>query len=73
MTDSPELQQIRDDLQSLKLLYKRIAEDRIGSEKATAEDVRSVEVPDETVSKAEFLRLLDETPVKKRGKSPVRC
>ncbi|MDP2900224.1 MAG: hypothetical protein Q8O47_04580 [Candidatus Bathyarchaeota archaeon] len=71
MTDSSELQQIRDELFSLKLLYKRVAEDHIPSEKATVEDIESIESPDETVSKEEFLRLLDETPVKGR-KSSVR-
>jgi hypothetical protein len=72
MTNSSELQQIRDELQSLKLLYKRMAEDRIGCERASVEDIESIEVPDETLSKDEFLRFLEETPVKK-GRSPVRC
>ena len=58
MTESSEIQRIRDELQSLKLLYKRLAEDRIGCERASVEDVESIEVPDETLSKDEFLRVL---------------
>jgi hypothetical protein len=72
MTDSSELQQIRDELLSLKLLYKRVAEDHIPGEKATAEDIESIESPDETVSKEEFLRLLDDALVNGRKSSVHR-
>ena len=71
MTVDSELQQIREELYTLKVLYKRMADERIGSEKATPEEIESVEAADETVSKEEFFKLLDETPVKRR-RPPVR-
>ena len=71
MTESSEIQQLREDVQELRLLYRRLAEMIIPEEKATPEDIESVETPDEIVTKEEFLLALEEAPVKKSRKSSV--
>jgi hypothetical protein len=75
MTDSSELQQIREELQELRFLYRRLAEALIPEEQATPEDLESINALDGTMSNDEFLRALEETPVKKRKKPSVsgRC
>jgi archaellum component FlaC len=71
MTESSEIQQLREDIQELRLLYGWLAEMIIPEEKATPEDIESVETPDEIVTKEEFLLALEEAPVKKSRKSSV--
>jgi len=53
------------------VVHRRLSEMIIPEEKATPEDIESVETPDEIVTKEEFLLALEEAPVKKRRKSSV--
>jgi hypothetical protein len=75
MTDSSEIQQLREEIQELRFLYLKLAKTLIPEEQATPEDLESINAPDGTMSKDEFLRALEETPVKKRKKPSVlgRC
>ena len=71
MSESSEIQRLHDEIQELRLLYERIANDHVPREPVTAEDVESIEAPDGVVSKEEFLRALDGVPAKKRRKPSV--
>jgi hypothetical protein len=71
MTGSSEIQQLREEIQELRLLYGRLAEVLIPEEKPAPGDLESIAEPDEAVNKAEFLRALKETPLRKGGGSPV--
>ena len=66
MAESSELQQIREEIQELRFLYRRLAEAILPEEKPTSEDLESITAPDEIVTKEEFLRALKEIPLKKR-------
>jgi hypothetical protein len=63
MTESSDIQQLREEIQELRFLYRRLAEALIPEEQATPEDLKSINTPDRTMSKDEFLRALEETPV----------
>lgn len=66
MTESSEIQQLREEIQELRLLYRRLAETLIPEEKPAPGDLESITESDETVNKDEFLRALRETPMRKR-------
>jgi hypothetical protein len=71
MMGSSEIQQLREEIRELRLLYGRLAEALIPEEKPAPGDLGSIAEPDETVDRDEFLRALKETPLRKRGGSPV--
>jgi hypothetical protein len=71
MTGLSEIQQLREEIQELRLLYGRLAKALIPEEKPAPGDLESIAEPDETVDKDEFLQALKETPLRKRGGSPV--
>jgi len=59
MTETPDLQNIREELHELRLLYKKIAEQHIPAEEPQPEDVKALESRDETVGEEEIWRALD--------------
>ena len=69
-TESSELQQIRNEIMELRLLYKKITESLIPVEEAYPEEVAALdEEPKEYISKEELLKLLKK---EKRGTGPRR-
>ena len=62
MTKSSEIQQLREEIQELRVLYLRLAETLLPEEQATPEDLESINSHDETMSKDEFLRALGKPP-----------
>ena len=70
MTESSEIQQLREEIQELRVWYRKLAETLIPVEQITPEDLESIKAPDEAISKEEFLRALEETPVKKSALVP---
>ena len=66
MAESTEIHHLREEVNELRLLYRLLAEAPIPREKATSEEVASVEAQYETVTKEEFFRALDEAPVNRR-------
>ena len=71
MSDTSEIQQLREEVQELRVLYHRLAESMLRTEKATPEEIESLEAEDEVVGKEEFLKILRETPFKGRRRSSV--
>ncbi len=58
MTDAHDLETIRQELHMLRLLYKKIADQHIPTEKPTPEDTEALETEDETVGEEEILKAL---------------
>ena len=63
MTNTAELETIRQELHELRLLYKKIAEQHIPTEKPTPEDTEALESEDETVGEEEIRRALKQSRV----------
>ena len=59
MAETPELENIREELHELRLLYKKIAEQHIPTEKPQPEDVEALENREETVGEEEIWRALE--------------
>ncbi len=59
MSESSELQEIREEIRELRLLYRKLAEDLIPEEEPTSEEVEALDAePKEYLSEGEFMGLL---------------
>ena len=67
MTESSEIQQLREDIQELRLLYRRLAETLLPEEEPTPEEKAALDdEPKEYFSESEFLRML-QSDVRRRS------
>jgi len=68
MTGSSEIQQLREEIQELRLLYRRLAETLLPEEEPTPDEVAALDdEPKEYFSESEFLRML-QSNVRRRSK-----
>jgi len=68
MTESSEIQQLREDIQELRLLYRRLAETLLPEEEPTPEEKAALDDESkEYFSEGEFLRML-QSSVRRRSK-----
>jgi hypothetical protein len=58
MTDTPDLETIRQELHELRLLYKKIAEHHIPTEEPLPGDIEALESEEETVGEKEIWKAL---------------
>jgi len=59
MTESSEIQQLREEVQELRLLYKRLAETLLPEEEPTVEETAALDAePKEYFSEGELMRSL---------------
>ena len=65
MTNTSDLETIRQELHELRLLYKKIAEQHIPTEGPTPEDTEALDSEDVTVGEEEIRKALKRSPPKK--------
>ena len=70
MTDTSDLETIRQELHELRLLYKKIAEQHIPTEEPTPEDIAALENEDEIVGEEEIWKVLHRPT---ENKEPKPC
>jgi archaellum component FlaC len=70
MSESSEIQEIREEIRELRLLYRKLAEDLIPEEEPTPEEVEALDAePKEYLSEGELLDLLRPEAGRKPGRS----
>jgi len=69
MTESSEIQQLREEIQNLRYLYKKLAETMLPEDEATPEEI--IALDDESKEYVSEVELV-ETLHKKAGKDPIR-